>query len=295
MDSLFKNKDNYALIKHPLYRVLIDEINFTQNILWMEAYKKENLDNNIEPILFNIYLKKVKPWEIELENAKIPYLRMRRKIDLVQAYTNRGERVNLHEIEQQLDMEFYKYMEIINNPRSASSSVSSSNEGMSLNIDLTGPRPSKPSEYRKLYIEIIKRLHPDLNSILSSVEKDLLNKAIIAYKLKDEGKIERIYELVICLTTDFEYDPNSLYSEKTLKELQYHKNRISSQILAIRRHIEFEKNRHPYNLLEILIDDEKLDEYINCFKEKIIVYNEEREQYRKILKKTLRENFYATR
>jgi hypothetical protein len=112
-------------------------------------------------------------------------LRLKRKIELIQAKKNRQEKIVQSDIEEILDSEFADYQEKLNGQIA----------GMNAALQRGQRRPLTDEENRelkKLYHAIVKSLHPDLHPDLGEAKALLFQNAVDAYKGGDLNGIRAI-------------------------------------------------------------------------------------------------------
>ncbi len=177
--------------------------------------------------------------EKNLYEVSTRVLRLKRKINLVQAYKNREENVDLEKIEKLLDEEFVKYQkkleEYIQNIKLAREFNS---------LEALSEEDSK--KLKMLYLKIIKLLHPDLKSDYSPIDKFLFQKALDAYRNADLKTIIAIDALLS--SKDF-----SVSSKNSIESLEEEKEKLESLIENIESEIINIKNDMPY-ILKYIID-----------------------------------------
>lgn len=177
--------------------------------------------------------------EKNLYEVSTRVLRLKRKINLVQAYKNREENVDLEKIEKLLDEEFVKYQkkleEYIQNIKLAREFNS---------LEALSEEDSK--KLKMLYLKIIKLLHPDLKSDYSPIDKFLFQKALDAYRNADLKTIIAIDALLS--SKDF-----SVSSKNSIESLEEEKEKLESLIENIESEIINIKNYMPY-ILKYIID-----------------------------------------
>lgn len=177
--------------------------------------------------------------EKNLYEVSTRVLRLKRKINLVQAYKNREENVDLEKIEKLLDEEFVKYQkkleEYIQNIKLAREFNS---------LEALSEEDSK--KLKMLYLKIIKLLHPDLKSDYSPIDKFLFQKALDAYRNADLKTIIAIDALLS--SKDF-----SVSSKNSIESLEEEKEKLESLIENIEIEIINIKNDMPY-ILKYIID-----------------------------------------
>lgn len=188
------------------------------------------------------------------------YLRLRRKKDLIQARINRQEEIGMEEIEKQLDDEFGEYEEKLNQKIYDLKIAFKRAE-----LDFLSEEDSKLM--KKLYMGIVKRIHPDVNPLISEEQKDLFYKATEAYENGDLTNIQIIFEIVSNDNMDY---VDSL-SPKTLKD---EVKRLENLIETIKNEIESIKTNPPYIWKIYLEDYDKTMEKRKELYEKIDSYKE---------------------
>ena len=102
------------IIVFPEYEKLQTEIEMLRTELSMLVLERDDLwymeCKNIEMI----YMLEIGGLEYKAYEAQCTYLRLKRKVNLIQARINRQEAINLEEIDKVLDVEFEEYQEKLN-------------------------------------------------------------------------------------------------------------------------------------------------------------------------------------
>ena len=120
-------------------------------------------------------------------------LRIKRKIDLIQAKKNRQEKIVLSVIEELLDEEFAEFQ------RQLDEQIDKMNKA----IDHSQGRPltdEETKEIKKLYRSIVKALHPDLHPEVTPAQIQLFQNAVQAYENGDLGNLRIISEMAVSYT-----------------------------------------------------------------------------------------------
>lgn len=173
-------------------------------------------------------------------------LRIKRKIDLIQAKKNRQEKVVLSVIEEMLDEEFAEFQ------RQLDEQIDKMNKA----IDHSQGRPltdEETKEIKKLYRSIVKALHPDLHPEVTPAQIQLFQNAVQAYENGDLGNLRIISEMVA--------DPVvPEHSESGLSCLAKDKERLTKTLELIREQIANIKSEYPYTMKELVNDAEQVAE-----------------------------------
>lgn len=254
------NSDNKGkIIVLPEFEKLKKEVEKLRVELSMIVLERDTLVfvecKNIEMIyMLNLGHLEVKAYELECK-----CLRLRKKIELIQAKLNRQEKINLKEIEDNLEKEFIEYEQKLNEH------VKKLSEAIDWkNLDVLSMESIK--EIKKLYRSIIKKLHPDLNPNITKENLGLFDKAVKAYENSDLDTLKLI-EMIIA-------DKDSISSLSSLGELEREKNRLEKTLKTVRNSIEEIKIGYPYNLKSIIEDEVEINNWKNKLEKIIDEYRE---------------------
>ena len=135
------------------------------------------------------YMLELGALEYKLFEAQCTYLRLKRKVDLIQAKKNRQEKIDLAAIDGILDNEFFEYQEKLNERIDQMNNAieRSNNECLS---------QEEYVELKKKYHRIVKALHPDLHPDVGQEKIKLFYKAVEAYENGDLNTLRLIDEMV---------------------------------------------------------------------------------------------------
>ncbi len=218
-------------------------------------FERDNIFHNECEQIEKNYLRRFGPLEVKAYDLYCRVLRLKRKTELLQMYINRQEAIDITHIEALLDKEFSEYQEKLDDKIAEINSAISYFESEFLTgIEL--------SEFKKLYRQVIKRLHPDLNPHLSEEKKRLFYTAQQAYKNGDLKQMRIIAEMLV-------EGSISAFNGTEVEYLQTELNRlleIQQQVLA---DIEMIKNKYPYTLKIFIEDAQKSYEKTNELKVQI--------------------------
>lgn len=209
--------------------------------------------------------------EYKAYEAQCTALRLKRKIELIQAQLNRQKKIEPLLIEQTLDTEFADYKKILNEK------IDKMNEAIKYsNLDELSPQESK--ELKRLYRNIVKNLHPDINPNATSEQLRLLENAITAYK---NGNIATL-QIISAMLSDSDISENT---QDAMSALTEEKSRLESMLLNVRKSINKIKSSYPYTVKDLVTDSEKEQQY----KEKLEGILNQYEMLIKIYKAKLKE------
>ena len=266
-----KQAEKYAVIESPEYRALREEIDKLQVELSMAILERDDLMfhqcKNIEAQ----YLLKFGELEYQVYELECRMRRTKRKLEMVIAKRNRQERINIAEIEEQLDAEFEAYKKQLNNMLGQMSEALKWREGEALSDEET-------KEIKALYRQIVKALHPDIQSENSDEQNELFLRAVIAYENAD---LEALRIIAGLIGTSGEQDDYS-----SLEKLEERISSLKKRLAEIQKAIERAKETYPYILKEFLEDDEKaemklkeLTELKQAYEKQISHYEAELQKY----------------
>lgn len=187
-------------------------------------------------------------------------LRLKRKIELIQAKKNRQEKVIISAIEETLDNEFAKYQKQLDEQ------IDKMNDALKRSkAEVLSDEDNK--ELKKLYRKIVKALHPDINPDVSEAQVQLFDNAVSAYKNGDLGTLRIIGEMV-------GNNPLPEQHKDAMTQLVEERERLEGLLKSIRESIENIKSEYPYTMKDILEDTKKTEQKKQELESVIEQYNE---------------------
>ena len=178
--------------------------------------------------------------------AQCAALRLKRKIELIQAKKNRQEKVIISAIEETLDNEFAEYQKQLDEQ------IDKMNDALKRSkAEVLSDEDNK--ELKKLYRKIVKALHPDINPDVSEAQVQLFDNAVSAYKSGDLGTLRIISEMV-------GNNPLPEQHKDAMTQLVEERERLQGLLKSIRDSIESIKSEYPYTMKDILEDTEKTEQ-----------------------------------
>lgn len=230
---------------HPEYQALKSEVERLHSVLSALIMEHDELCFHICKNLESEYLLKIGVLEYKVFDLQCKVLRIKRKIELIQAKFNRQEIVFLPLIEKQLDAEYHTYSERLNKQMNSINNALRRSQGAVLSEEDT-------KELKKLYRQIIKKLHPDMNPNCTEEQKALFFNAVAAYENADLSAMQTILLLVL------ENSPSANFLD-SMEELRKKRDCLQTQINRLLAEIQKIQASFPYNQKDFLADDEQVE------------------------------------
>ena len=266
--------ENYTLILFPEFVTLKAEVEKLRTEISMLLLERDELRLVVCKNIETAYMLALGGLEYKAFELHCEVLRLKRKIDLIQAKKNRQEKVVLSAIEQLLDEEFAEYQ------RQLDEQINKMNKA----LDHSKGRPlteEETKEIKKVYRNIVKALHPDLHPDITPAQVQLFHNAVQAYENGDLNSLRIISEMVAEPVVPEQ-------SENGLTVLAKEKERLSKTLELIREQIAEIKTEYPYTMKDIVEDPERTAEKRAEIEETIAELKEAYDAYAARLKEMLR-------
>jgi hypothetical protein len=154
----------------------------------------------------------------------------------------------LNEIDERLDVEYAEYAEKLRNLANALDDAFLRRNAK--------PLPLKSViELKKLYRQIVKQLHPDLNPNVGEKGRQWFENAANAYKNGDLPAIKTIWLL---LAENVSTQENAFEECDSLEEMRARRDFLQNRHDALLQEINTIKSSYPYNQQDFLRDEEKV-------------------------------------
>ena len=177
------------VIVFPNFEKLKSEVEKMRTELSMLLLERDELQFVICKNIETEYMLQLGSIEYKAYEAQCAALRLKRKIELIQAKKNRQEKVIISAIEETLDNEFAEYQKQLDEQ------IDKMNDALKRSkAEVLSDEDNK--ELKKLYRKIVKALHPDINPDVSEAQVQLFDNAVSAYKSGDLGTLRIIGEMV---------------------------------------------------------------------------------------------------
>ena len=190
------------------------------------------------------YMLKIGKKEYELFSCQVKVLRLKREISLFQAARNRGENITAAEVAKIIENEFVEYQQLLEKQK----------EKLKFAQMYMGAEKLSPEEadaLKKLYRDIVRKLHPDLNPDLPVEAAELWERVQSAYQMNDWQELYLLAEMVEELL-EGKKDPAAAVN--SLTRLQEELGKIIRKISDLETLIKKTKERVPWVYERLLRD-----------------------------------------
>ena len=262
------------IIVFPDFEKLKNEVEKIRTELSMLLLERDELQFVICRNIETAYMLKLGGLEYKAYEAQCTALRLKRKIELIQAKKNRQEKVVLSAIEETLKTEFAEYQKRLNEQIEKMNKALERSKCKVLTDE-------ENRELKKIYRKLVKELHPDLNPDISAEKVQLFNNAVKAYKNGDLNELKIINEMV-----GDGMQPEQ--SKDAMTQLIEEKEHLLSLLKPIKDSIEDIKSKYPYNLKAIVESEKKTEQMRHELEQVIEQYNELIEIYKQTIDEMLR-------
>lgn len=202
---------------------------------------RDHLLNTVKPNLEAKYYAAIGKEQYRLFLLRNDVLRLRRKIELIQACRNRGEEPDLDLIEMQLDAELQQWIEEL---RELARKI----EWADFHNRLPQLSPEQSRELRRLYRELVRKLHPDLNEVLPESYKYLWDRVLAAYR---NGDLEELQTLSLLLA---EKEEELSPAPSTMEQLAADVKKLEQKIGEMLENLSRLQEQFPFDLRDKLAD-----------------------------------------
>lgn len=245
------------------------ELNNLRKKLVNKIEERDYLVFQVIPQVHAGYMLNLGHLEFQAYELNVERLKLKRKSELLQAYINRQESINEQEVEHILVKEFKSYQEKI--------------KALFEELERAKERQKMPElsledskDIKKLYRELVKKLHPDLNSNQTEQEKIYYQQAVEAY---ERGDLKTL-KLLRILTADMN---QTVSIDNYLQE----KSHLLGLIEKLDQEIRELNSQFPLSELALLADEDELAERKNLVLNEIELLKAEVQRLQEKIKEQL--------
>lgn len=241
----------------PEFAALLDRLKGLKVELAKLVSDRDHLLTVVKPHLETKYYTTIGIKQHELLLIRNETLRMRRRIELIRAYLNRGESPDLEEIEIQLGVELQRWLEEVQ-------SLLEKIRRAEFIEQLPRLSPQETEKLKQLYRKLVRRLHPDINEDLPENFKYLWNRVQAAYRMGD-------------------LEEQDTQAASTMEQLRADIERLTERIHKLLKELAEMKERFPFSHQEQLADDNWIKQQEEALQDEIEQLQAKRELYAGIL------------
>lgn len=227
------------LITHPEARRLTEERDLLRDELARLLAEAHDLVETVGPNLLAMYQNKIGAWELRRLEAECAVARLRREIELAQAAMNRGEAPDPGAINAQIEAEFTTWRQRV---QEAADRLRDAQLRMSHKLS-----PEEDRELKRLYRELVKDLHPDMNPGRGEELAQLWRRVQDAYGRADVEELRAFALMVRPGVTVPSSDP--------IRDLSLEVADLKGQVARRIAEIDGIQKQPPFNLRESLADE----------------------------------------
>ena len=239
------------LILHPEYESLRAEVARLREEIVVVRTQLDRATGVETELLKAEYGKRFGRLELELTRKYYRFRLLRRRIDLVRSYLNRGAEPDMEAIDAILDAEAEEYNQVLR--RKAADAERASKMTFREYSD------EEAVHAKKLYQQVVRALHPDLHPGATPDDIACLQQAVEAYNSGDLATLEAIAVLVECGEKKND-EPSCI--ESLRKRCEQYRDALSKLALRLKK----VRSSFPFDQAELLSKPENVMKRIQDLK-----------------------------
>ena len=249
------------LTPHPEYENKRQKNRELQEEICALLCERDHLRFQSAPVIEAQYRVRIGVLECKAFEFQCDVLKLKRKIELVQTALNHQETPQLDRIEEILAEEETQYAQKLETMKTQVA------DALKWKSNATMMTPEKSAKIKKIYYRIVRKLHPDVNPDVTESDKALLQTAMSAFEYGSLMTLEAVAATLETIVPTVE-------TPSAMEELDQEHQRLT----AIRDHvcaeIERIKTSFPFDQLDLLADEKKIEACRAHWKETIAAYKE---------------------
>jgi len=249
---------------HPEFEQKLKELDLLKAEYANQWNNRQVLMEWSKPHLEALYYARIGELQIELLQLQAETFAAKRKLEMMQAAINRNEEINLPYIELMVELEMQEQLKKIDEE------ISKLGKAKNLLANLDSPKRS--AELRKIFREMAKELHPDINPDLSGSAKNLWNAATKAY---EDGDLESLRALRL-LVSDVKNKTEEFTNENVLLTQI---NLLKEGINRLLEEIENIRTVFPFTFEKQINDDAWVNEQRTTLKKEMEATTQQKLRY----------------
>lgn len=239
------------LILHPEYESLRAEVARLREEIVVVRTQLDRATGVETELLKAEYGKRFGRLELELTRKYYRFRLLRRRIDLVRSYLNRGAEPDMEAIDAILDAEAEEYNQVLR--RKAADAERASK------VTFREYSDEEAVHAKKLYQQVVRALHPDLHPGATPDDIACLQQAVEAYNSGDLATLEAIAVLVECGEKKND-EPSCI--ESLRKRCEQYRDTLSKLALRLKK----VRSSFPFDQAELLSKPENVMKRIQDLK-----------------------------
>lgn len=239
------------LILHPEYESLRAEVARLREEIVVVRTQLDRATGVETELLKAEYGKRFGRLELELTRKYYRFRLLRRRIDLVRSYLNRGAEPDMEAIDAILDAEAEEYNQVLR--RKAADAERASK------MTFREYNDEEAVHAKKLYQQVVRALHPDLHPGATPDDIACLQQAVEAYNSGDLATLEAIAVLVECGEKKND-EPSCI--ESLRKRCEQYRDTLSKLALRLKK----VRSSFPFDQAELLSKPENVMKRIQDLK-----------------------------
>ncbi len=222
------------------------------------------------------YMLKIGKKEHDLFSCQVEILRLKREISLFQAARNRGETITVEAVKKIIEKEFAEYQDQLKKQKAKL-------EFAKIYFGANPLSPEENKKLKKLYHDMVRKLHPDLNCDLPAEAAVLWEQLQTAYQMNDWQELYLLSEMVEELLDgkkDFVGSINSLVKlQEELAKIIKKSSELSEQINKTKERVPFVYEKLLSNPAAVRVKRQELDAQIKLCRERMKELQELRQNF----------------
>ena len=301
-DDVNKDHSSYDLLTiKSEYERLLEEINNLKGVIIALTAERDDLKYHVCRDLAAEYNNRIGEIELQVLNAKLRVLELKRTVEILQAWINRQERASEKKAREQAREEYREFEEDLNRKAEEAKNANQyrkdeaqkeeewerEQEEKEQSGDDGSFRKyrSRSDEMKALYRKIVKALHPDMNPDVTDDMKRMFQEAVDAY---NRGMLEKLREIAALIDEGDLSGGELTASPENIDKLKDIIDGLKLRIDELTDEIENIKSSFPYTMKEFLGDDKKVAKKQKELTELLYEYNEQITELEKRIDEMLR-------